>query len=75
MPSSRKPVLPSSSLPTRLGKVLPPLSSPASPRATSSMPSVAMKGATLKRVMMKPLMAPMSVAAARAMTITIQVCG
>ena len=34
-----------------------------------------MNGATLKRVMMKPLMAPISVAAASEMTSTIQVCG
>ena len=34
-----------------------------------------MNGATLKRVMMKPLMAPSKVPAASEMTSTIQVCG
>ena len=59
-PNRGNPVFPRAGLPIRFGKVFPLDLSKAKPRATYIVPRVAMKGATLNRVISKPLMSPIS---------------
>ena len=73
VPSHRKPVLPNSALPARLGNVAPSEINSAVPRATYREPSVAINGATRNCEISAPLRAPTAAPAPSASATTSQV--
>jgi len=74
-PKTSNPVLPNSSLPTRLAKVKPLLRKPAKPRPIYIMPRVAINGATLNLAMIKPVIVPRTVPIINEISTIIQVWG